>query len=161
MPSLASSLLNLTSLVGTLGELGIVKKHLLGASREILLAVQGLLEFADQHVSGVSAGGSNHQQTLHGVITYAHKTLRAVTRQLPRGDEEEYRALHQKVMNSILEVIEAEIRKNARQKHQKAKMKAEVFSAIRNVLLRETYERESEGTVAGKGKRGNDHDRST
>jgi hypothetical protein len=142
MPSLAGSLLSLTSLVGTLGELGIVKKHLLQASREILLAVQGLLEFADDYVSNLSSS-ADHQQTLRAAINYAHKTIRLVANQLPRGDDEAYRALHRKVMNSILEVIEAEIRKNTRQKSQKAQMKVEVFEAIRNVLLRETYERES------------------
>jgi hypothetical protein len=151
MPSLTSSLLNLTSLVGTLGELGIVKKHLLRASREVLLAIQGLLEFADQYVSNPNAG-SDHQQTIHAAINYAQKTLRSLTKQLPRGDEEEYRALHRKVMNSILEVIEGEIRKNTRQKNQKAKMKVEVFDAIRNVLLRETYERETQESDTGKGR---------
>jgi len=51
--------------------------------------------------------------------------------------------MHRKVMNSILEVLEKEIRKNAKLKNQQAKMKAEVYEAIRNVLLKQMYEQET------------------
>ncbi len=142
-----SNLINLTSLLGGLSELGTVKKHLLRASREVLLAVQGLLEFVEQYVSG-SSSTTDRQQTLQAAISYAQKTLRSITRQIPRGDEDEFQALHRKVVGSILEVLEGEIRKNNRQKTQKAKMKAEVFQAIRNVLLKEMYEPEVEANAS-------------
>ncbi len=142
MPSLAGNLLNLGSLLDGLSELGVVKKHLLRAGREVLMAVQGLLGFADQYVSAKTTP-SEHQQTISSAISYAQKTLRALAQQLPRGDEEEYRSLHRKVMNSILEVLEKEIRKNTKLKSQQAKMKAEVYDAIRNVLLKQMVEQES------------------
>ena len=139
---LSSGLLNLSSLLGGLAELAPVKKHLLRASREILMAVQGLLNFADQHVS--SSDEKDQQQTIHQAISFAQKTLRHLARQLPKGDEEEYRTLHRKVMMSILDVLDTEIQKNERSKNQKTKMKAEVFQAIRKVLLRQMYEQEIE-----------------
>lgn len=154
MPSLTGNILNIASLLDGLSELGIVKKHLLRAGREVLMAVQGLLGFADQYVSA-RATGAEHQQTISSAITYAQKTLRNLAQQLPRGDEEEYRALHRKVMGSILEVLEREIRKNAgspeskvrksqnSQQSQNSKMKAEVYEAIRNVLLKQMYEQET------------------
>lgn len=141
MTTLSSSLLNLTSLLDGLSELGLVKKHLLRAGREVLLAVQSLLGFAEQQVSGRLAGNDS-QQAIQQVINYAQKTLRTLAQQLPRADEEEYRTLHRKVMNSILDVLESEIHKNARSKNQKAKMKAEVLEAIRKVLLKQMYEEE-------------------
>ncbi len=106
------------------------------------MAVQGLLGFADQYVSAKTSN-SDHQQTISHAITYAQKTLRTLAQQLPRGDEEEYMALHRKVMGSILEVLEREMRKNAKLKSQQAKMKAEVYEAIRNVLLKQMYEQET------------------
>lgn len=139
MPTLASSLLNLTSLLDGLSELGIVKKHLLRASREVILAVDGLLGFAEQQVSGRLAGADS-QQTIQQVINYAQKTLKTLAQQLPRTDEDEYRSLHRKVMNSILDVLEGEISKSAKSKNQKSKMKAEVLEAIRKVLLKQMYE---------------------
>ena len=142
MASLTGSLLSLGSLLDGFSELGIVKKHLLRAGREILMAIQGLLGFADQYVSAKTTP-SEHQQTISNAISFAQKTLRALAQQLPRVDEEEYRSLHRKVMNSILEVLEREIRKNAKQKNQQARMKAEVYDAIRNVLLKQMYEQES------------------
>lgn len=146
MASLAGNLLNLGSLLDGLSELGVVKKHLLRAGREVLMAVQGLLGFADQYVSAqysAKTTPSEHQQTISSAIGYAQKTLRALAQQLPRGDEEEYRFLHRKVMSSILEVLEKEIRKNTKLKNQQAKMKAEVYDAIRNVLLKQMYEQET------------------
>ena len=141
MPSLAGSLLTLSSFLNGLSEFSDVKKHLLRASREVLLAVQGLLEVAEQYV----ASSADNPQSLSGVISYAQKTIRTIARQLPHGNEEEYRMLHRKVMNSILDVIEGEIRKSSRVKNPKSKMKSEVFEAIRNVLLKETYEQETKG----------------
>lgn len=143
MATLTGSLLNLTSLLDGLSELGIVKKHLLRAGREVLLAADGLLGVADQYVSGKTAGGDS-QQTLQQVIGYAQKTLKTLAQQLPRTDEDEYRSLHRKVMNSILDVLESEIRKNAKSKNQKTKMKADVLEAIRKVLLKQMYEQDSE-----------------
>lgn len=142
MPSLAGSLLNLGTLLDGLSELGPVKKHLLRAGREVLLAIQGLLGVADQYVSS-RMSGADHQQTISHAISYAQKTLRNLAQQLPRSDEEEYRSLHRKVMGSILEVLEREIRKNAKLRNQSSKMKAEVYQAIRNVLLKQLYEQES------------------
>jgi len=142
MSSFAGGLLNIGSLLDSLSELGIVKKHLLRAGREILMAIQSLLGFADQYVSAKSTD-SEHQQTISHAISYAQKTLRTLAQQLPRTDEEEYRSMHRKVMNSILEVLEKEIRKNAKLKNQQAKMKAEVYEAIRNVLLKQMYEQET------------------
>lgn len=144
MTTLSSSLLNISSLLDGLSELGIVKKHLLRAGREVLMAVQSLLGFAEQQVSG-RLSGADSQQTIQHVIGYAQKTLRTLAQQLPRADEEEYRTLHRKVMNSILDVLESEIRKNAKapkSKDQKSKMKAEVLEAIRKVLLKQIYEEE-------------------
>lgn len=144
MPTLTNSLLNLTSLFGTLSELGPVKKHLFRASREILLAVNSLLGFADQYVSGFSAhsGQNERQEMVRAAIRYARKSVRSIARQLPRGDAEEYRTLHRKVMSSILDVLEGEILKNSKLTTAKAKMKVEVFQAIRNVLLKEMDEEE-------------------
>ena len=142
MPSLTGSLLNLGTLLDGLSELGVVKKHLLRAGREVLMAIQGLLGFADQYVSA-KATDSDHQQTISNAISYAQKTLQSLAQQLPRTDEEEYRFLHRKVMNSILEVLEKEISKNTKAKNQQSKMKAEVYEAIRNVLLNQMYERET------------------
>lgn len=143
MASLTGSLLNLTSLLDGLSELGIVKKHLLRAGREVLLAVDGLLSLADQYVSGKTPEGEV-PQTLQNVISYAQKTLQTLAQQLPRTDEDEYRSLHRKVMNSILDVLEAEIRKNAKSKNQKTKMKSDVLEAIRKVLLKQMYEQDSQ-----------------
>src|SRR3989338_6958 len=143
MPSLTGNILNLGSLLDGLSELGIVKKHLLRASREVLLAIQSLLGFADQYVSG-GTDGSDHQQTISNAIGFAQKTLQNLSQQLPRSDEDECRSLHRKVMGSILEVLEREIGKNARHKTQKSKMKEEVFEAIRNVLLKQMYEQKKE-----------------
>lgn len=150
MALLTDSLVGLTSILSGLSELGIVKKHLLRASREVLLAVQGLLEVVEQYVGEKP----DSQQSLHSVLTYAQKMIRHVAHQLPRGDEDEYRSLHRKVMNSILEVIEGEIRKNKRRRQtghanqtsQTAKMKVEVLEAIRNVLLKEVYEQQTQKT---------------
>jgi hypothetical protein len=145
MATLSGSLLNLSSLIDGLAELGLVKKHLFRAGREVLLAVQSLLGLAEQHVSG-GLEGNDSQQTIQQVIGYAQKTLRTVAQRLPRSDEEEYRTLHRKVMNSILDVLEGEIRRNAKApsspKSQKSKMKAEVLEAIRKVLLKQMYEEE-------------------
>jgi hypothetical protein len=146
MTTLSGSLLNLSSLVDGLAELGLVKKHLLRASREVLLAVQGLLGFAEQYVSG-HLSGNESQQTIQHVIGYAQRTLKTLAHQLPRSDEEEYRTLHRKVMNSILDVLESEIRKNTKSKNQKSPksmMKAEVLEAIRKVLLKQMYEEETQ-----------------
>src|SRR5262245_2895999 len=112
LSGLSGSLLNLSSLLDGLAELGLVKKHLLRAGREVLLAVQGLLGFAEQYVAGQSEKDS--QQTIQQVITYAQKTLRTLAERLPRTDEEEYKVLHRKVMNSILDVLEAEIHRSAK-----------------------------------------------
>jgi hypothetical protein len=141
--------MNLSSLLDGLSELGLVKKHLLRASREVLLAVEGLLGFAEQYVAGRLSGGDS-QQALQQVIGYAHKTLKSLALQLPRSDEDEYRRLHRKVMNSILDVLEGEIRKSTKahhQKSQKSKMKAEVLEAIRKVILKQMYEQDSETAV--------------
>lgn len=143
MPSLAGSLLNLSSLLNGLSELGPVKKHLFRASREFLLAVHSLLNFADQYVSNLSRE-PDHQQMIRTTISYAQKTIRTIAGQLPRGDEEEYRTLHRKVMKSILEVLDGEIRKNSRSANPKARMKVEVFQAIRNVLTKEINEKDEE-----------------
>ncbi len=131
--------MNVTSLLDGLSELGIVKKHLLRASREVILAVDGLLGFAEQQVSG-RLSGADSQQTIQNVINYAQKTLKTLAQQLPRTDDDEYRSLHRKVMNSILDVLEGEISKSAKSKNQKSKMKAEVLEAIRKVLLKQMYE---------------------
>lgn len=136
MPSFTSSLLQLTSLMSSVSGLGNIKKHLFRASREVLLAFQGLLDVVEQYTSN-ALSKTDQQQTVQGIINYAQKMVRSLVRQLPRGDEEEYQVLHRKVMSSILEVIEGEIRRNSRLHNQKAKMKIEVFQAIRNVLLRE------------------------
>src|SRR5262245_59815758 len=141
MSTLSGSLLNLSSLIDGLAELGLVKKHLLRAGREVLLAVQSLLGLADQHVAS-HLSGNGSQQALQQVIGYAQKTLRTLAQQLPRSDEDEYRTLHRKVMNSILDVLEGEIHKNNKVKNQKSKMKAEVLEAIRKVLLKQMYEEE-------------------
>lgn len=142
MPTLTGSFLNIASLLNGLSELGIVKKHLLRASREVLMAVQSVLSFADQYVTDRTED-TDPQQAVRQAISYAQKTLRMLAQQLPRGDEEEYRTLHRKVMNSILEVIEKEIGKNKKSKAQKSQMKSEVLEAIRNVLLKEMYEQET------------------
>ena len=142
LPSLTSSLLSITDIVRTLSGLGIVKKHLLRAAQEVLLAVQGFLQFADQQIAD-NLSPSDHQKGIHAAISYAQKTIRNLTGQLPRGDEEQYKILRRKVMTSILEVLEAEIQKSGRRNNQKAKMKAEVLEAIRNVLLKEMYEQET------------------
>jgi len=136
-----SSLQSLTSLVGSLSELGIVKKHLFRASREILLAVESLLGFADQYTSKMSSD-SDGQDTLNQVIRYAQKTIKSVAKQLPRDDEGEYQRLHRKVLRSILAVLEGEIKKMGRQTGSKAKMKLDVYEAIRNVLLKEIHTQE-------------------
>jgi hypothetical protein len=144
MPTLTGSLLGLSSLFDSLSGLAPVKKHLFRASREMLLAVQGLLEVADQYVqSGDSP--SNNQQAVRMAIVYAQKTVKGITQQLPRGndgDDEEYRILQRKVMGSILDVLEGEIRKGERGTAPKQKMKVEVLQAIRNVLLKEMYGQE-------------------
>lgn len=140
----ASNLLNLTSLIDGLSELGPVKKHLLRAGREVLLAVEGFLGFADQYVSAGQSQGER-QQVVRNAIVYAKRTVRMIARQLPRVDEEEYRVLHRKVLGSILEVLDKEIRKTSRLANPKSKMKLDVLQAIRNVLLREVYEPETEG----------------
>jgi hypothetical protein len=146
MTTLSGSLLNISSLIDGLSELGIVKKHLLRAGREVLMAVQSLLGFAEQYVSGRLAGNDS-QQALQQVIGYAQKTLKTLAHQLPRSDEDEYRTLHRKVMNSILDVLESEIHRNAKTKNQKSPksmMKAEVLEAIRKVLLKQMYEEETQ-----------------
>lgn len=141
MTTLTGSLLNLSSLLNGLSELGPVKRHLFRASREVLLAASGLLDFANQYVSGLSRE-PDRQEMVHSAIRYAQKTLRTIARQLPRGDEEEYRLIHRKVMSSILEVLDGEIGKSSKLKTQKSRMKVEVFEAIRNVLLKELYDPE-------------------
>lgn len=141
MPTLTSSLIQLTSLMEHLSGLGDVKKHLFRASREILLAFQELLEMVEQYAANLLSK-TDQQQTIQGIINYAQKMIRNIVKQLPRADEEDYRVLHRKVMNSILEVLEGEIRKNGRTHNPKSKMKVEVFQAIRNVLLKEMYEQE-------------------
>lgn len=135
--------------MGTLSDLSPVKKHLLRASREVLMAVHSLLGFADQFVSG------HDFDTLSPVavktaISYAQKTLKRVTQMLPQGaDEVEYRALHRKVVNSILEVLEGEIQNHSRRlSNPKIKMKVEVLQAIRGVLLKEMYEQEVKDEVS-------------
>lgn len=141
-----SNLLSLGSLLGGLSELGTVKRHLFRASREILLAVNSLLGFADQYVSGLTSETvpADRQEMLSGVIRYAQKTLRTITRQLPRGDEAEYRALHHRVMGSILEVLDIEIKKSSKNSSAKARMKVDVLQAIRNVLLKEMDEEKTQ-----------------
>lgn len=137
MAAIPNNLLNLSSLVSGLAELAPVKKHLLRAGREFLLAINGLLGFADQYVSG-DPTASDRQELLGSALKYARKAVRTIAQQLPRGDEEEYRMLHRKVIDSILDVLDGEIRKNSRLPNPKAKLKVEVFQAIRNVLLKET-----------------------
>ncbi len=149
MASLTGSLLQLTSLLDGLSELGIVKKHLLRAGREILMAVQSLLGLAENYATGLTEG-ADRQQAIQSTIGYAQRILQSLAEQLPKGDDEEYRSLHRKVMNSILEVLEREIRKNSKMKAEKSKMKSEVYEAIRQVLLRQMYERDSEPVVVEK-----------
>ncbi len=141
MAPLTSSLLNLASFVSGLSELAPVKKHVFRAGREVLLAIEELLEFVEQYVgeSGLSVGKAVPPQTIQNVIDFAQKSIHKLAKQLPKGDEEEYKLLHRKVMSSILEVLDMEIHKNSRRKNQKAKMKVEVFEAIRKVLLREIH----------------------
>lgn len=144
MATLTSTLLSLSTVLGKFSELGPVKEHLFKAGREVLLATQSFLGFVEDYVGG-SASESDRQQMVQGAIQYAQKAIRTLVRQLPRVDEQEYRALHRKVMGSILEVLDAEIRGNARKNTQKSKMKVEVFEAIRNVLVREMYDQDKKG----------------
>lgn len=139
MPTLVSTLLGLSSVMDQLSELGPVKKHLFRAGREVLLAVQSLLRFVEEYVTR-SPLESDQQQMVSGAISYAQKMIRTLVRQLPQGNEDEYRALHRKVMNSILEVLDHEIRTHSRKTTQKAKLKVEVFQAVRHVFLKEMYE---------------------
>lgn len=139
--------MSLISLVAGLSELAPIKKHLFRASRELLLAVQSLLHFVDQYVNS-AASPSDNQQRIRNAIGYAQKTIRSVTRQLPTDNEGGYQAMHRKVVKSILEVIESEIRKHSsgnppKPSHslsQKSKMKLEALDAIRNALLKEMDE---------------------
>ena len=133
-----STLLQLTSLFEGLTELAPVKKHLLRAGREVLMAAQGLLGFAEQYVSS-DRSETSQQQMIESAIGFAQRTMAQISSKLPRGDEEEYQALRRKVMSSILEVLEKEIRKNTRLKSEKAEMKVEVLKAIQKVLLKEVY----------------------
>lgn len=135
-------LLTLSSLIGSFGELATVRKHLFRASREILLAIQDLLGFADQYVTGITSR-QEQQELIRSAINYAQKTLKTLAQKFPKGDEEEFRSLHRKVLGSILDVLEGEIRKVSKIKNQKATMKIEVLQAIRNVLLKEMYEQET------------------
>ncbi len=141
MPNLSQSLLHLSSLLGSLSGLTEVRDHLFKASREVLLAVQGLLDMADQYVQDVS-GTTDKQASLQGIIQYAQKLIKTVTKQLPQNDAEGFRVIHRNVVSSILEVIEGEMKKAGRSHHPKAKMKLEVFEAVRKVLLKEMYEQE-------------------
>ena len=127
---------DLGSLIKGFAELGGVKGHLFTASREILLAVQGSLGLVDHYVGTMS--DSDRQQIVRLFLGYAKKTIRGVANQLPRGNEKEFRDLHAKVLHSILDVIDAEIRKNrTRTQNPKGKMKDEVLHAIRSVLVKE------------------------
>ena len=129
-----------------LAELGGVKTHLFTASREVLLAVQGLLGLVDRYVGSVPS--DERQQVIRLFLTYARKTIRRITDQLPKGNEKQFRELHSKVMSSILEVLDMEIRKNRpRTSTPKGKMKEEVLQAIRTVLVKEIGE-EDEKTTA-------------
>ncbi len=142
---MSPGLLTLSNLLGGLSELSTVRKHLFRASREVLLAIQDLLGFADQYVGNLTSK-ADQQEVIRSAIVYAQKTLRGLAQRFPKGDDDEFRSLHRKVLGSILDVLEGEIRKNSKQKSQKSSMKVEVLQAIRNVLLKEMYDQEKEGS---------------
>lgn len=134
MAKIPSSLINISALLQGLGELGAIKKHLFKASREILLAVQSLLQMADGYVSGP---GTDKYQAMASVLAYAQKTLRTVVARLPHDDDEQFAELQGKVFETILSVIDYEIKETGQQKNPKSKMKQEVLNAIRDVLTKE------------------------
>ena len=110
------TLLQLSSFLGGFSELSNVKKHLLGAGREVLAAVEGVLGFAEQYVSnpsGGSNGGTDRNRAVGSAIQFAQKTIREISQRLPHGNEGDYRTLHRKVMGSILDVLDQEIEKSS------------------------------------------------
>lgn len=135
----SSTLLQWSSFLGGLSELSTVKKHLLGAGREVLMAVQGLLGVVEQSVSGQRTE-TDQERTIETIVRYAKQTIQEISKKLPPGDAGGYPALHRKVMKSILDVLEQEIKKNGRLKTQKAQIKVEALQAIRHVLIKEVLE---------------------
>ena len=137
MPKLPLSFLDVSSLFRSLGELGTIKKHLFTAGREVLLAIQSLLKIADGYV-GAEAAGSSPPMTM--ILGYAQKTVANLVERLPQEEGEKLSELRGRVFETILSVIDHEIAETCElkgQKSQKSKMKQEVLTAIRGVLLKE------------------------
>ena len=134
--SLTSQLLGIASLVSQVSELKGVKNHLFKAGREVLLATKSILDLVDKNVSDATSQ-TDLQEKVQIIIRYVKRVLKMLVKKLPQADEQEYRILHKKVIGSILDVLDSEIRSNQKKKTQKSKMKAEALEAIRQVLMKE------------------------
>ncbi len=136
MPKSAANLIDLSTIIKGLGELGTIKKHLFKASKEILLAVQSLFSLADGYVNGMNV---EQAQSMATVLGYVQKTIQGLVNRLSQVDEDDFLELQEKVFQTILAVIDHEIKENNAIKTQKARMKQEVLLAIRGVLLKEMH----------------------
>ena len=91
MPNLTTNFLNLVSLASKFSGLGNVKGHLLGAGRELLLALQSLLEVVEKEVSSES-DSQQSIQSIASIVAYAQKTIRTAVQQLPKTNNADYLA---------------------------------------------------------------------
>ena len=129
-----TNLLELAPFLKRLSELGVAKKHFLSAGREILLLIGSLLQVADNAVG--ETGDNVNAQTVKAVLTTVRHSLHNLAAQLPSGDDEKFQLLYRSVAETIVRVIEEEIRKTPASSA-KTKAKKEALESIRIVLQKE------------------------
>ncbi|MBI1909616.1 MAG: hypothetical protein HYS22_05550 [Deltaproteobacteria bacterium] len=129
---MAASLLDLTLLLGNFSKLGNARAHVLKATREILLAVGEVLELAGRTVNQTTI---DNKQALGFLIANLQRVLHRVVSQIPHEEEEEFHEIRQKVISSIIGVINGELARTSQESAtEKNRFKMDVLLSIKKVL---------------------------
>ncbi|MBI2082120.1 MAG: hypothetical protein HYT76_00990 [Deltaproteobacteria bacterium] len=116
-----------SSLAGLFSQLGIARRHLFQAGREVLLLFQSLLELADRYAEGATKD----------VLSQVKGLTTAVLDKLPDGDEKKAEEMRQAIFQSILGVLEVEIGRFSRSTSPKTQLKREALETIVTTLRKE------------------------
>lgn len=134
-----------SSLVNTLSQLGLARRHLFQAGREMLLLLQSLIDLAGGYTEGLKP--TKTVVTTKEVLEQVKGLTSAVLDKFPDGKKEEAEETRRAVFQSILGVLNDERERFLRASSPKVQLKREALETIIAILQKEM-----------EGKKGKNHD---
>ena len=135
---MTATLQDIATLWTTLSKLGPTKRHLFRAGREILLAVDSILQIAEDYLVAVPL--SSDKKTLSEFfITTCQRVVKTLAAPLDNGTEGEAQAIHNRVLESIIGVINEELGRlaTATKSSPADRVKLQALTSIRETLDRQ------------------------